>query len=391
MPRRRFQEGCRRVINGKWVLWFYRDELRNGEIVRVKVSERICKVGEISDRELEKRIAAILQKVNDQSEPLVRQSRDCITLEHFIPQWRENAAHELAASTRKGIESNLRAHIIPVLGKVPLRELTVLKYQELINSMMDTTARGTRRNIIADLQSILNAARVWHKDITIPTVVRKELYFGKKKAGEGRPAAHFSIAQAVAVLQELEHRRPWNVFFPLLALSALRSTEILGLYVEDLDFEANLIHIRRGAWNGKIQQLKTPESESDLPLPPQVKEMLREYLKDHKHQVLFANKCGGPYKREYVVTKILHRTLDRLGIPRKGKRVGLHAFRHTMASWLLKEKGVLIAQRQLRHKSPSVTLKNYGHILGDDHTDSITEAESVFLPTNGTKQYFPNS
>lgn len=385
MPRRRFQTGCLRVINGKWVLWYYQDEMRNGQRVRVKVSERLAVVGEISDRELERRKQDILNRVNNQTDIPVRLSRDCITLEQFIPEWRENAAHTLKPSTRKSMESNIRAHIIPVLGKVPLRDLTVLKYQELLNSMMATTARGTRRNIISDFQSILNAARIWHKDIVIPVVPRKELYYGKKKVGEGRKGVNFSVSQAQAIIKELMSRRPWNVFFPLLACSALRSNEILGLYVEDLDFQANVIHIRRGAWNGKIQTLKTDESEDDIPMPPQIKELLVEYLKTNTHQLLFPNKLGRPYNRKQVVAKVLHPILDKLGIPHKGKRVGLHAFRHTLGSVLLRDNGVLIAQRQLRHKNPGITLKNYGHILDNDHVEAITAVESVFLSTSGTK------
>ena len=385
MPRRRFQEGCLRVINGKWVLWFYQDELRNGIVERVKVSKRIAAVGEISDRELERRKQDILNAVNKQTEPVPRQSRDCITLEQFIPEWRENAAPTLKPSTRKSMESNIRAHIIPVLGKVPLRDLTVLKYQELLNSMMETTARGTRRNIISDFQSILNAARIWHKDIVIPQVPRKELYYGKKKVGEGRKGVSFSVSQARAIIKELMSRRPWNVFFPLLACSALRSNEILGLYTEDCDFQANVIHIRRGAWNGKIQTLKTDESEDDIPMPPQIKELLTEYLKTHTHQLLFPNKLGRPYNRKQIVAKILHPVLDKLGIPHKGMRIGLHAFRHCLGSVLLRDNGVLIAQRQLRHKNPGITLKNYGHILDNDHVEAITAVESVLLSTSGTK------
>jgi integrase len=277
------------------------------------------------------------------------------------------------------MESNIRAHIIPVLGAVPLRDLTVLKYQELLNSMMATTARGTRRNIISDLQSILNAARIWHKEITIPKVERRELYYGKKKVGEGRKGENFSISQARAIIKELMSRRPWNVFFPLLACSALRSNEILGLYVEDLDFEASVIHVRRGAWNGKIQTLKTDESEDDIPMPPQIKEMLQAYLVGHTHQLLFPNKLGRPYNRKQIVAKVLHPALDRLGIPHKGKRVGLHAFRHTLGSVLLRDNGVLVAQRQLRHKNASITLKNYGHILDDGHVEAVTDAEAKLL------------
>jgi integrase len=94
----------------------------------------------------------------------------------------------------------------------------------------------------------------------------------------------------------------------------------LGLYVEDLDFENDLIWIRRGSWNGNIQTVKTKESENSVPMTPFVKPMLQQYLVGHTHQLLFPNKLGRPYNRGRVVKKILHPILDKLGIERRGRR-----------------------------------------------------------------------
>ena len=74
---------------------------------------------------------------------------------------------------------------------------------------------------------------------------------------------------------------------------------------------------------------------------------------------------------------VLHPALDKLGISRKGKRVGLHAFRHTLASMLLQTTGVAVAQRQLRHSDASTTLGHYGHILGNDHREAVEAIESA--------------
>jgi integrase len=109
--------------------------------------------------------------------------------------------------------------------------------------MTDKTARGTRQNVFCDLQTILNAARKWHNDI--PVVGRRGVYFGLKKIGEGR-RTYFTIPEIKSILAEVEGRKPWDLFFILLSLSGLRSAEILGLYVEDLDFDKNLIWIRGG-------------------------------------------------------------------------------------------------------------------------------------------------
>lgn len=84
------------------------------------------------------------------------------------------------------------------------------------------------------------------------------------------------------------------------------------------------------------------------------------------------------YNRGRVLKKIFHPILDKLGIPHKGKRVGVHAFRHTLASMLLQMTGVKVAQRQLRHSDAAFTVEVYGHVLGD-HTEAMDNLESVLL------------
>ncbi|HEV2730553.1 MAG TPA: tyrosine-type recombinase/integrase, partial [Terriglobales bacterium] len=97
------------------------------------------------------------------------------------------------------------------------------------------------------------------------------------------------------------------------------------------------------------------------------------------HQLLFPNKLGRPYNRGRVVKKILHPIFDKLGISRKGRRIGFHAFRHPLASLLAQTVGIMVAQRQLRHSNARTTLDIYTHILGDEHGEGMQKAEAVLL------------
>jgi integrase len=270
------------------------------------------------------------------------------------------------------MEPVIRAHLIPALGDTPIANLGVRQVQELITAMIDKTAKGTRENVFGDLQTILNAARKRHNNV--PVVKRGDIYFGIKKAGEGKKA-HFTV---------LEARPKWYVFFLVLALTGMRSAEILGLYGEDLDFDNNLIWIRRGAWNGKVQTVKTRESETSLPMTPIVKQLLQKHPVGHTHQLLFPNQLGGPYNRGRVVKKMFHPMLDKLGISHQGRRMGFHVFRHTLASMLLQTTGVSVAQRQLRHSDAAFTAEVYGRAMGDDHTEAMDNLESVLLGPSGS-------
>ena len=69
--------------------------------------------------------------------------------------------------------------------------------------------------------------------------------------------------------------------------------------------------------------------------------------------------------------------LDKLKI----ERCGLHAFRHTHSSLLL-ETGAspTVAQAQLRHSDPRITLGIYGHIIGDSQRNAVDRVARLFGP-----------
>jgi integrase len=55
--------------------------------------------------------------------------------------------------------------------------------------------------------------------------------------------------------------------FATLAMTGIHCAELLGLQVDDLDFERRLIFIRHSAWYERIQTLKSKASQGALPMP----------------------------------------------------------------------------------------------------------------------------
>lgn len=111
---------------------------------------------------------------------------------------------------------------------------------------------------------------------------------------------------------------------------------------------------------------------------------IQEHLVNHTHELVFVNCRNRPFSRNKVVQTVLHPALGVLGISRKGKRVGLHAFRHTLASMLLQSTGLALAHRQLRHSDAATTLGHYGHILGNDHREAVEQIEAVLSRSAST-------
>jgi integrase len=359
-------------------LSYYRDEIRNGERGRYRVSKRLGSTS-LSDREINKRKAAILGEVNDQKEiPIVEMNG--LTFGEYIPQFLRVGMTDLKPSTRRSLASSIRAHLIPMFADTALAAIDAAKVQDLINSVMKN-ARSTRENIVDDLLMILDEAR---KENVVPVILKKNLKFGLKRPGDCKPFV-LSISQVRRILKEFEGRKIWDAFFTLIATSGIRSEEIIGLRVQDLDFEQNEIRICQGIWQGEVVTLKTDGSETTVPMSPVMKAKLQKHLAGgHDHELVFYNSRRRPFSRDKIVSKILHPVLDKLGIKHAGRRCGLHAFRHTLTSVLLRTTGLAVAQRQMRHSDASTTLGHYGHVLGDDHRAAIDHIESVFQEPSST-------
>ena len=108
--------------------------------------------------------------------------------------------------------------------------------------------------------------------------------------------------------------------------------------------------------------------------------MLVSFLKTWKPnalRLLFANQIVRPMSANKVVQRKLWPILHALKIP----RCGLHAFRHTHSS-LLVEGGapVSVAQAQLRHADPRITLGIYSHVIGNSQRDAVEKLAGILRP-----------
>jgi integrase len=172
----------------------------------------------------------------------------------------------------------------------------------------------------------------------------------------------------------------WRVLYCILTMAGLRAGEALGLQWQDIDLDKRLLHIRRSAWCGKIKTAKNESSESILPIPEPLAEILRQYRQDWKPNptgFLFATRNGRPPSSNKVLEYHLGPLLDALEIDRRG----LHAFRHTHTSLLLESgANIKVVQRQLRHSDERTTLGIYAHVIGDAQRQAVEKVASILDP-----------
>jgi integrase len=191
------------------------------------------------------------------------------------------------------------------------------------------------------------AKRTWYPDL--PDIPDKEERWYP-------PAEMLQIIEASAEYpahgQEEGQYKP---LFRLDAYSGLRSGEVTGLYVEDLDFDGQRIHVQRSIYKGVEVPTKGKRNRR-VTVDLVTMQMVRNFLGGRTTGRVFNSRLGTPIRNEQLNT-VLRWATKKLGI----KTGTMHAFRHGRIS-LLTACGVplKIIQDQVGHRSKKTTF-NYTH------------------------------
>lgn len=372
LARRRYQEGVLELRGNTWTIRFREDMIQpDGSIRRVSVRKVVGSRKEFPTRKLARRRAdEIVSRINRLDYKPIRVA----TFAEFVELWTTRALALMKPSTQKAGHAHLRI-LLPHFGKMRLDEFGAGSVQPFVTEM---AAKGRSRhyikNVLCTLQSALRSARSWGylagevhgADLILPS------------EGIRRVARFFTAEQAAAIIQAAEN--PWRTIFAVAAMTGMRPGEVLGLSVDDLDFEGRLIHVRQTAYYSKLQTPKSRSSIASVPMPGVLEEMLCEYLKmckPNSSRLLFSTRSGRPFAANNIVQRKLWPILDSLKIP----RCGMHAFRHTHASLLVAQgASPPVAQRQLRHADVGTTLGIYAHVLGSEQREAVEKVASQLRP-----------
>lgn len=377
MARRRYQEGSvflRGKRRPKWVGRWREDVIgRDGSVHRKRCSVVLGfkSRDDLPTKHLaERRLDLHLKRVNSED---YRPSR-VSTVTDFADWWQEQVLIQQKPSSVRAAKAHLRVHIRPKLGKLRLDEVTLERQQVFVTQLSQSVSRKSILNIMGTLSAMLTCARknrysaaaVSMADLALPDEGVKE---------EAKFFTPDQVRQIISLAAE-----PFRTMFCVLAATGIRAGELLGLKVDDLDFDRKILHIRRSVIRGRAQSVKSKASQKPLPMPDALAEILKQHLRTYRESPerwLFANNRKRPYAADKVVMQRLWPILDGLKIP----RCGLHAFRHFHASQLL-EVGAApqVTQAQMRHSDPRITLGVYAHVIGESQRKAVEQVARILDP-----------
>jgi integrase len=372
MARRRYQKGSLRRRGKRWeVRWREDVILADGTIKREQRTTVLGTVEEFATGRLaEREAASFLARVNRLDYRPVKRA----TFGEFAEHWKSEVIELLKPSTAKVMKSHLRFHLVPRFGYLRLDEIGQEQVQAFVGRLAKGRSRHTILNVLGTLASVLKMARKW--GYAVAGFAQSDLVIPCSKPG--KPGRFFTAEQIRSILAF--GSEPWHTIFAIAAMTGLRPGEVLGLSIDDLDFEQRLMFVRRSAWYSHLISPKSARSVATVPMPEPLAEVLTNYLaswRPNEKRLLFSNRRSNPYSENKVVQKRLWPILDALSIP----RCGMHAFRHSHGSLLHSSGASLkVAQVQLRHSDASTTSRYYLHVLGSEQRDAAEKVARILCP-----------
>ena len=369
MARRRYQRGNVERCGDRWVGRWREDIIGNDGVERRQRRYEI--IGTIKEFPTKRLACRQLDQVLVRINAIGYRPGRVATIAEFAARWQQEYSCLRKPSTAKAQGSHLRVHIIPTLGMLRLNEITLEEQQRFVARRAKTVRRKTLVNVLQTLSVMLNTAKDW--GYVCEGMSLRRLALPPMEAR--KTPRFFSADEARRIITSA--REPYATIYAVAAMTGMRAGELLGLKVTDIDFERRLIFVQRSLWHGKLQSVKSATSVRALPLPEALANRLKNYIRTwrpNSEELLFTTRRGTPIDASKLTQRKLQPLLKKLGIA----RAGLHAFRHTCAS-LLVEQGISmrIAQQQLGHSDPRITLAIYSHVIGDSHRQAVEKLSTA--------------
>lgn len=308
-------------------------------------------------------------------------------------RWLPGKRLVLADTTYDGYRRNVENHIVPALGRLPLRRLAPHHLEAFYDGLLHPR----------DARAPLSPKTVYEMHL----VIRGALEDAVRRGLLRRNVALVAHAPRLRSIPKVE-QKSWTAeelqaflraaaghrFFPALWLSAftgMRRNELLGLRWEDFDDHKATISINRGLvavpYEVRETRGKTPRARRRIDLDPTTVRVLvawREWQRAEQASAgvesagwMFTDGNGEPI-HPHAISQTFERIARRALVP----VIRLHDLRHTHGTLLIAEGvPVKVVTERLGHATPGFTIDTYQHVLPGMQADAARVFERLVAPS----------
>lgn len=282
-----------------------------------------------------------------------------VTFGEYVEAWLTSRVHR--ASTASRVESDLRLHVLPHLGRRPIAQIRHSEIQGWVRGRSEVLSPGSVENAYRTVAAVFRSAI---RDRILAANPCEGVTLPRQSRAEVVPPTVDEVRTLLAAMPDR-----YRVAGVLAAGAGLRLGEALGLTVDRVDFlrrqarvDRQLITPDRG--EPHFGPPKSEASTRTVPLADVVLEGIAEHLRRFPagpDGLVVTYIDGRPVRRNRFGA------MWRQSIARAG--IGEHRFhdlRHHFASALIAGGcSVKVVQKALGHASARETLDTYGHLWPD--------------------------
>lgn len=291
-----------------------------------------------------------------------------VTTADYLADWLERQRTYLEPSWWVRVESLLRLHITPALGRWPLRDLAPAHLARLYADKSKTLSPQTVHHIHAILHRALGEAVRWGM---VECNVAGLVDAPKVRRVTPRTLTEDETGRFLTALQSDPYRPLWL----LLLATGMREGEALALRWGDIDLDAGAVTVRRNVQRVWKQGMIEGDTKSHRPrrviVPGLAVAALLEWRTAHDTPVsdalVFANQSGKALEVSNLRARVWLPLLKRAGI----EHLKVHELRHSAATLLLRlGTHPRVVAEMLGHADPGVTMRVYSHVLPALHQEA---------------------
>ena len=284
----------------------------------------------------------------------------------YVKKWIERKSFSIRENSAKSYWDFANLHILPYLGHIPIRKMTLQNLQNYYAEKSKTLSVSTlRKHHCVVSGALLDAVR----DKIISVNFADYVEFPKAKKFKGKS---YSEAQVAALLDAVEQEgEPIRAAVTLAVCYGLRRSELLGLRWEDIDFGAKTLCVRNTVTKYRdlvieAEQTKTEKSQRTINLIESTIPYLLQLKQTQERNGLALDKvCVWPDGRTVRPDYITART-SRIMEKHRLEHIRVHDLRHTAASLLAKRASLKQVSEFLGHGNISTTGDIYTHLMDDE-------------------------
>ena len=325
-----------------------------------------------------------------------------VKFETFAEQWFEEYAKVNLRPTSYARMKQLTKRVYPAIGHKRLDKITARDIQKFITDML-TNGRNlnngkplSRKTAVHHLSFISDVFSYAVRMVMLCDNPCRRVFVPKQEQEEKQI---YTIEQVKILYENLKSEpMKYQAYLLLSIYSGYRRSEMLGLEWKDIDFEHDLIHVRRTSQYTSEKGIytdttKTRKSKRVSKMPASIMNLLRQFKADQNEEArrlgtkwedydrLFTKWNGAPMNPQ-TPFEWLKGYCERIGIPFRN----IHSLRHLHASLLIFEGvDVVAVSEDMGHSVVGTTLNLYSHMFQEAkarNCDAISNALSFTNEAN---------